>query len=255
MAFAVVAIVGASVAAAGGLAKLGVSLAGRRGRINEQKAAKAEMAEMKNEYKNLNTSNLAAGFKNPYANMENTMEDLTVNKQQAEFQAQQNQQSQANIMDSLQGAAGGSGIAGLAQSLANQGQLASQKASASIGMQEAQNQKLSSQQAAKNQQLEGKGEMVAQQMRTRGAETARGLEYQKTSTLFGMSQQRTAAANNARAQAQSDQMSAIGDIASAGSDIATAGMKIPGLPDESALPLKAKYGGVAKEELKINKNK
>tara|TARA_R110000737_G_scaffold23023_2_gene41703 strand:+ start:383 stop:1243 length:861 start_codon:yes stop_codon:yes gene_type:complete len=227
MAFVTVGII---VAGAGGLAKLGVSLAGRRGRINEQAAAKAEMQKMKKEYKNLDTSNLAAGFKNPYANMENTMEDLTVNKQQAEFQAQQNQQNQANIMQGMQGAAGGSGIASLAQAMANQGQLTAQKASASIGMQEAQNQKLSSQQAAKNQMLEGKGEMVAQQMRTRGAETARGLEYQKTSTLFGMSQQRTAAANQARSQASADQMSAVGDIASAGASIATAGMKIPKLP-------------------------
>ena len=46
MSFTVVAIVGASVAAAGGLAKLGMSLAGRRGRINEQKAAKARHAKM-----------------------------------------------------------------------------------------------------------------------------------------------------------------------------------------------------------------
>jgi hypothetical protein len=261
MAFAIagtIALVGAGVAAAGGLAKLGVSLGGRRGRINEQKNAKAEMAKMKNEYKNLNTSNLAAGFKNPYANLENTMEDLTVNQQQAQFQSQQFQQSQANTMQGLSAAAGGSGIAGLAQALSNQGMIASQKASASIGMQESQNQKLSSQQAAKNQMLEGRGEIIAQQQRVAGAEKGRGLEYQKTSTLFGMSQQRTAAANNARAQAQSDQMSAIGDIASAGSDIATASMKIPGLPElpeGSALQLNAKYGGVAKKELKINKNK
>ena len=230
MAFVAVAIIGASVAAAGGLTKLGVSMAGRRGRINEQKAAKNEMNKMKKEYENLDTSNLAAGFKNPYANLENTMEDLTVNQQQAQFQSQQFQQSQANTMQGLSAAAGGSGIAGLAQALSNQGMLNAQKSSASIGMQEAQNQKLSSQQAAKNQMLEGKGEMFAQQQRLAGAETGRGLEYQKTSTLFGMSQQRTAAANNARRQAKADQMSAVGDIASAGAQIATAGMKIPKLP-------------------------
>ena len=237
MAFVAVAIIGASVAAAGGLTKLGVSMAGRRGRINEQKAAKNEMNKMKKEYENLDTSNLAAGFKNPYANMENTMEDLTVNQQQAEFQSQQFQQSQANTMQGLSAAAGGSGIAGLAQALSNQGMIASQKASASIGMQESQNQKLSAQQAAKNQQLSGQGELMAQQQRIGGAETARGLEYNKTSTLFGMSQQRTAAANEARRQAKADQMGAIGDIASAGASIATAGMKIPGLPDAASQAL------------------
>jgi|TARA_R110001592_G_scaffold45056_1_gene144311 hypothetical protein len=230
MAFVTVAIIGASIAGAGGLAKLGVSLAGRRGRINEQAAAKNEMSKMKKEYENLDTSNLAAGVRNPFANLENTFEDMTVNQQQAQFQSQQFQQSQANIMDSLGGAAGGSGIAGLAQTLANQGILSAQKSSASIGMQEAQNQKMANQQAAKNQAMEGQGEMYAEKMRQAGAQEARGLEYQKTSTLFGMSQQRTAAANNARAQAKSDQMSAIGDIASAGASIATAGMKIPKLP-------------------------
>ena len=221
MAFLVTgAIVAGSIAVAGGAAKLGMSLAGRRDRINEQKAAQAEFASMKKQYENLDTSNLAAGFKNPYQNMENTMEDLKVNTQQAEFQAQQFQQSQANIMQSLQGAAGGSGIAALAQTLANQGQLNLQKASASIGMQEAQNQKLAAQQAAKIQQLQGQGELVAQQARVKGAEAGRDLDFQKTSTLFGMSQQRAAAADAARRQAMQDQMSAIGDIASAGSDMA-----------------------------------
>jgi len=222
MAFLVTgAIVAGAIGVAGGAAKLGVSLAGRKGRINEQNAAKAEFDSMKKEYKNLDTSNLAAGFKNPYANMENTMEDLTVNTQQAQFEAQQNQQNQANIMQGMQGAAGGSGIASLAQAMANQGQLTAQKASASIGMQESQNQKLSSQQAAKNQQLSGQGELIAQKSRVAGAETGRGLDYQKTSTLFGMSQQRSAAADEARRQASADQMSAIGDIASSASSAVT----------------------------------
>ena len=231
MSFAVAAIIGASVAGAGGLAKLGVSLAGRRDRRNEQAAAKAEMQKMKKEYENLDTSNLAAGVRNPFQNLENTFEDMTVNQQQAQFQAQQFQQSQANIMDSLSGAAGGSGIASLAQTLANQGMLSAQKSSASIGMQEAQNEKMAAQQAAKNQAMEGQGEMYAEKMRQAGAQEARGLEYQKTSTLFGMSQQRTAAANNAIRQAKADQMSAIGDIAGAGAKIATAGMKVPKLPE------------------------
>ena len=63
MAFLVTgAIVAGAIGVAGGAAKLGVSLAGRKGRINEQNAAKAEFDSMKKEYKNLDTSNLAAGF-------------------------------------------------------------------------------------------------------------------------------------------------------------------------------------------------
>ena len=98
-------------------------------------------------------------FENPYENMENkykytenVYEDLTVNQQQAQFQAQQGSQQRANIMQSMKGAAGGSGIAALAQSMANQGQLQTQKISASIGMQEAQNQKLKAQGAQRVQE-------------------------------------------------------------------------------------------------------
>ena len=82
----------------------------------------------------------AMEFKNPFENMENTFEDLTVNQQQAQFQSQQGNQQRANAMQQLKGAAGGSGIAGLAQAMANQGQLQTQRISASIGMQESQNQ-------------------------------------------------------------------------------------------------------------------
>ena len=65
--------------------------------------------------------------------MQNTYEDLTVNQQQAQFTAQQQAQGFANTMEGLRGAAGGSGIAALAQSLAGQQSLAAQQASASIG--------------------------------------------------------------------------------------------------------------------------
>ena len=133
------------------------------------------------------------------------MEDLTVNQQQAQFQAQQGQQQRANIMQNMQGAAGGSGVAALAQAMANQGQLATQKASASIGMQESSNQMAAAKQAGSNQLQEREGDARSQD-----------LEMQKTSTLLGMAQQRKGAADQARAQAKAAQMSAVGDIASAG---------------------------------------
>ena len=201
MAFITVAAIGAGVAAAGGIAKLGMSLSGRGKRIAEQKQAKAEMADRKSDYEALDTSN-------PYANLQNTAEDLTVNQQQAQFEAQQGQQQRANIMQNLQGAAGGSGIAALAQTMANQGQLATQKASASIGNQESANQRMAAQQAATNQMKSAEGEARSQD-----------LQAQKTSTLLGMSQQRLGAANQARAEARAQQMSAVGDIVGAGTDL------------------------------------
>ena len=83
-----------------------------------------------------------AGFdtSNLYANQENAYEDLTVNQQAAQFQAQQNQASQANIKSSMAGAAGGGGIAALAQTMANQSAQQNAAASASIAQQESANQ-------------------------------------------------------------------------------------------------------------------
>ena len=228
MSFITVAVIGGSLAAAGGAAKLGMSLAGRKDRIQEQEAAKEEMNKRMQEYENLDTSNLYADVQNQYADMENTYEDLTVNQQQAQFEAQQGAQQRANIMQNLRGAAGTSGIAGLAQAMANQGQLATQRASASIGAQEAQIQKLKAGEASRLQEMERRGEAQAEAMRLAGADQARSLQAAKTETLLGMSQQRLGAANQARAEAQAQQMSAVGDIVGGIGQIATAGMKMPG---------------------------
>ena len=140
--------------------------------------------DMENKFKG--QKNAFEGLENKFEGMENAMEDLTVNTQQAEFEAQQNQQMQANIMSSMAGAAGGSGIAALAQSMANQGALQAQKASASIGAQEAQNAKM----AAKAQQDidmaaagEGSKLQMAQaqeQSRLDTQERAADMDIQKT---------------------------------------------------------------------------
>ena len=188
MSFTVAAIVGAGV----GLAKLGMGLSGRKKRIAEQKAAKEEMEAKKKQYEALDTSNTF-----------NKMEDLTINQKGMELQRQEGQQQRANIMQNLQGAAGGSGIAALAQQMASSGQLAAQKTAAMIGDQEAANQKAAATEASAIQTAERQGEQVAQQ-RT----------MDKQATLLGMSQQRSAAANQARADAKAAQMSAVGDIGS-----------------------------------------
>ena len=163
---------------------------GDRARRQNRKAKK-EYQEQLEAYKNLDTSN-------PYLNMENVMEDLTINQKEAEFSRQQFAQSQANIMSGLREAAGGSGIAALAQSLAQQGQLASQRSAASIGRQEATNQRAERAMAGQLQQLERKGEIYS-----------RGLEQQRTETLLAMAQQRRAAALNRRSQAKMAKTAAI----------------------------------------------
>ena len=153
-----------------------------------EKKARKEMNRLKNIYGALDTSN-------PYMNMENKLEDLTINQKQAQFESQQFQQSQANILDSLKGAAGGGGVAALAQQLAQQGQLAAQKSAASIGQQEATNQRLAAQESARLDTLERKGVSLQQQ-----------AEREKYGTLLGMAQQETAAYGAERRQAQQDKL-------------------------------------------------
>jgi len=165
-------------------------------RKQEEEAAKRELEKNKSLYAGLDTSN-------PYLNMENVMEDLTVNKQEAEFMKQQQMQQQANIIDQMRGAAGGSGVAALAQSMAQQGDLSAQKAAASIGQQEAANQKLERQEAAKIQAKEREGEVLSRQ-----------AEASKIGTLMGMSADEKAAATQARSEAQAQMWGGITDATS-----------------------------------------
>ena len=163
-----------------GLAGIAGGIIGSGKRKREQKEAQAEFDRNKQRMEGADTSNV-------YSNMENTMEDLTVNTQQADFVNQQQQAGMANTMDKLSGAAGGSGIAALAQSLSNQQTANAQAASASIGAQESQNQMAERSQAGQLQMQEKKGELIS-----------RAQEKDKTDTMLGMSQQRLGAANEAR---------------------------------------------------------
>ena len=176
---------------------------GKRAAATEK--AQGEYGTMKEKFMGLDTSNLYSDVSNPYANMENTMEDLTVNQQQAQFEAQQNAQNSANIMGSMRGAAGGSGIAGLAQAMSNQGSLQAQRASASIGQQESANQKAAAEQAGSLQTMERQGDWKANMTRIGGQVQSRTLEKDKTNTLFTMATDRLNTAKTAE-QAGKDAM-------------------------------------------------
>jgi len=186
----------------------------------EKKAeeAKAEMDKQKAKYSRLDTSNPYADYQNQMA--ENVYEDMTVNQQQAQFEAQQGAQQRANIMQNLQGAAGGSGIAALAQQMANQGQLATQKASASIGAQESAQQQLK----AKGELITQEGEQAAMGKRIEGEIMSRDMERDKIMTLMGMSQQEVAAHNQAAAQGEAQMWSGIGTAAGGVTSGVTAGI-------------------------------
>ena len=98
------------------------------------------------------------------------------------------------------------------RSLAQQGQLASQKASASIGQQEQRNQMAAARMAGTLQSKEREGDVWS-----------RNKEEQKTLKLMGMEQQRynqrrqeMAAAEQAQAQATQQIIGGVGNIAMGG---------------------------------------
>lgn len=192
--------------AIGGVMGIAQGLIGRGKRRAAQRKANEEYVLRKENYLNMDISNVYADATNAFS--ENVYEDITVNTQQADFMAEQQAQNQANIMQGLQGAAGGSGIAGLAQALANQSTQANAKASALIGAQEQKNQLL----IGKGELAVQKGEQAAQMMRMKGEAKAQALEIGKTETLLGMSQMDKAAADKAIADANSALAGGIGKI-------------------------------------------
>tara|TARA_R100001460_G_scaffold14182_1_gene31895 strand:- start:14024 stop:14923 length:900 start_codon:yes stop_codon:yes gene_type:complete len=162
----------------------------RKAEKQAKKAKKALDRRMK-DFQSMDTSN-------PYLNMENVMEDLTIDQRASQFQKEQFQQSQANILDNLRGAAGGSGVAALAQTLAREGQLASQQSAIDIGKQERANQMAERSETARLKGLEIQGEYQQRQD-----------EQYKTETLLGMAQQQYAAKQGQVEQAKQARMDAI----------------------------------------------
>ena len=127
----------------------------RKRKIAESQAAYDRSLDA---YFNQDTSNLMLG-------LQNTAEDLTVNTQAADFAAAQQRQGMADILGQTRAAAGGSGIASLAQALANQSNIAAQRASIDIGQQERANQMAERQQAANIQMAEREGEAASRTLR------------------------------------------------------------------------------------------
>jgi len=192
------------------LTSIAGGIIGSKKRKREQRRAQANYDQQLQRLEGMDTSN-------PYANLENTYEDLTVNTQEAEMLAGQQQQSLANTMGNLQGAAGGSGIAALAQSMANQQSQNLQAATASIGQQESRNQQLAAGQAAELQQAERKGEIMSRQM-----------EASKVSGMLNRAGQRLSAANQARQAATNQIMGGVGELAGMGASFLPGGANARG---------------------------
>ena len=158
------------------------------------------MSSLDNRFEGM--QNQYTGMSNRFAGLENTMEDATINQKEAEFQRNMFQQSQANMLGDLRGAAGGSGVAALAQQLAQSGQIASQQASASIGAQEAQNQRATLAEASRLQGLEASEASRIDQLQRGEAGRIDQMIRQQAGALDMASAQQQASLDMASAQGQ-----------------------------------------------------
>ena len=159
---------------------------------DEQEVQRKLLEEQKERYRQFE-------FKNPYANMQNVFEDMTVDMRAADFQRQQGEQQRANILQALRGAAGTSGIASLAQSMAMQGQLQSQQIAVNIAQQERQNAIMSAKMAGQIDMTMRGGEAMVQ-----------SAEMGRQSTLLGIAYGGMAGANAGVQAAYANQMAGFG---------------------------------------------
>ena len=168
-------------------------------------ARRERFENAQNDFNRTKAQYMTQDLSNPMLNMENAYEDLTVNTQEADFIATQQNQGLANTMDAMSGAAGGSGIAGFAQALANQQAQNAIQAGARIGNQEAKNMGLMAQGFMANQAAERKGEMYS-----------RSLKRNQFATELGMAQQEFGQARAEKNAAINQAFNAFGNIAGAG---------------------------------------
>ena len=156
--------------------------------LERQKAARARVEEQKARYAQYQ-------FQNPFEGMENPFEDLKVSTEAADFQMEQAAQQRANIMAGLRGAAGTSGIAGLAQALANQGVIQARQVASDIARQE-----------AAGQLAMAKGAMAVDQLERQGQAAVQQAESAREATILGMEYGALTGANQAQQQASQNQM-------------------------------------------------
>ena len=187
------------VAAAGLAMGAGKLIAGgiqRKKAKKRQDAAKEQMDANMDKYMNRE-------IKNPYENMENLSEDLTVNTQEAEFKAKKQEQGRADTMEAMRDAAGGSGIAALAQAMANQASQDAQSASTSIAAQELANQKAERSEAGNLRDMQIQGDILVDK-----------AQQDRLATQIGMDQAEVTAETEAVNAANEMMMSGVSDIGS-----------------------------------------
>tara|TARA_Y100001963_G_scaffold41662_1_gene58343 strand:- start:2496 stop:3452 length:957 start_codon:yes stop_codon:yes gene_type:complete len=188
------AIVAAAQNALEGAAGIAGGLIGRRQREREARLAgedfQAQMTALRRQ-----------DVDNPFQNVQNTFEDLTVNQKEAEFLAGQQQLGMATTMSQMRRTVGSSGLAGMAQAMANQQSINLQKASASIGQQE-----------VANQAMAAKGRFEQEKMFAMGEKEKRMMEFAKQNQLLAMASDRKIAADEAIAAQRAALIGGVGQL-------------------------------------------
>ena len=180
----------------------------RQDRLN-----RADMEKRRQDFMNLEFTNPYAGMKNPYA--ENIYEDLTVDTQAADYAREQARQSQADVLQSFKGAAGGSGVAGLAQAISGAGTKAAQQSRVSISQQERQNQLMRLKGAEQRRQGAERTDIMQRQ----GEQMRREQEHQRVASMYGLSMQRQMAGQQSINLATSQIQQGVSGLGTAAADI------------------------------------
>jgi len=197
--------------------------------------AQAEIAEQdaKNDYSDFEFKNPYSGLQNPYADLKadttNYYEDLTVNQLEAERQTSMQAQQTANTLQGLKAVAGGgAGVAGLAQQMAQQSEQFQQKAAASIGAQEAANQKLAAKGAAEASARKAEMDMVKakgagdiQMQKARGEAELQAQQFGQIEEQYGIAMGEAAGAQQAITDNTNQWMQGISTAVSLGGTLAS----------------------------------
>lgn len=181
----------------------------------EEAKAKQEFESQLQAYKDTNIVNAYAGVSNTFRDIKSSAGLLGVNTQQAEFEQQQATANQAQMLNQLRGAAGSSGVASLAQAMANEQAKTTQRIAANIGQQETGISRQRAQMDMAAQTQRAQGAMRAQMARAQGAAQQQQLQIGQQESLLNIAAEQYGAASQGVAEEEAQQAAMGGAIGSA----------------------------------------
>ena len=198
-------------AISGGIQAIGSLFGGRRRRRREKAAKRAFQNEL-SAYRNMEITNPYDNLENPYEELRNELSNLEVSTEAADFQSQQMQQGLAQSLDAFRGAGGGTGVASLAQALAQEQRKSMQGIAADIAKQETMNTRLAAQGAQQLGLQTAKAGVDLQKLEGMGATEQQRQQIARQEGLMGITAGEYSAASKARANATNALTSGLGKM-------------------------------------------